>query len=976
MPTKTEKSSTSYPQGSEWRRWDLHVHSPESVLENKFANWDQYIDSLESAGKGVAALGITDYCLIEGYKRALDYRAKGRLAKFDLVMPNVEFRIQPETPDGRGINIHVLVSPEDPTHVEKTEQALAKLTFKYKGNPYSCTRAELIALGKAYDMNQKDDDAAFRAGVNLFKPGFDSFRDWYNDHDWLQANSLVVISNSKDGASGLSKDAGFAAQREELYRFAHIVFSGNPKDREYFLGNGSDKESEMVRKYGSLKPCIHGSDAHQESKLFEPDKKRYCWIKADPTFEGLRQILYEQQDRVYIGPTAPTAIDESKIIDSVAVDGAAQWFSSSTVRLNPGLVTIIGEKGSGKTALVDLIAYAASAYEQGRSSSFIEKANPFLEGVSVTINWRSGAKTTASLDEDQPGALPTVRYLSQDFVEELCSKDTSGEQLVREIEDVVFSYIDESERLEASSFEELRRLKTEHLSSKRVNLRAHISKLNSEIVKLEDIIASKGEKEKLKAKAEEEIAAIDKQLPALQKSVNKDVAEKLAKEKDALKARQKELGETNKLLGRIQTLRSKVDDFREQLQRGYNELAEILRELTIPEADIVKFELKLAPGFDLLINRREEELTKAAEKLKGDTNKPVKDGSSIADIEARIAELEKTVAADAKERGRLLALEKQKVKLQTERDRLSKELNDIEAIHGKTLTNKREERWKDYLESFKLMGKEREALQKLYEPLGEVLSVDPTGAKMGFELSVKQTPDVDEWLEAGRSLVDQRKKHDFSEKNFRKELDKQLGTPWSNGDEKEIRAGLQRVLDTLAEGVEMNGVLVSHATRLQVYDWAFSTDHIHIEYGLKYQGTELTLLSPGARGIVLLVLYLEMDRHDRRPLIIDQPEGNLDNSSIYDSLVPYLRRAKKDRQIILVTHNPNLVVTADADQVIVASAYKKAAEPHPIISYKAGSLEDSKGKESIREFVCRLLEGGRRAFKIRENKYALGTDIE
>ena len=964
------------PQGSEWRRWDLHIHSPASALESQFAGWDEYVDALEKAGKGVSGLGVTDYCAIEGYKKILEYQGGRRLGQFDLVLPNIEFRIQPETPDGRAINIHILVSPEDPKHVEKIEQALAKLTFKYKGNPYSCKRDELISLGKAHDPAQKDDDAAFKGGVNVFKPSFDTFRDWYIDNEWLRTNSLVVIANSKDGASGLSKDAGFAAQREELYRFAQIVFSGNPKDREYFLGKGTDSESEVLRKCGSLKPCIHGSDAHQESKLFEPDQQRYCWIKADPTFEGLRQILYEQQDRVYIGPTPPAAIDESKIIDSVVIAGAPKWFSSPEVRLNPGLVAIIGEKGSGKTALVDLVAYATSGYAgEGRSSSFIEKANPYLDGVSVKIKWRDGELSTASLDAKQPDALPRVRYLSQDFVEELCSKDTSGAKLVQEIEDVVFSYIDESERLEASSFEELRRLKTEHLSAKRDNLRAQISKLNSEIVKLEDLISSKSEKEKQRAKADEEIAAIDKQLPSLQGSVNKEIAEKLSKEKETLKVKQKELGETNKLLGRIQTLRSAIDDYRNEVETGYEVLAEVLREVGIAEADVVRFQVKLPPSFDVPVNRREDDLRKAAANLKGDPKKPVKDGQSIADVEARIAELEKTVAVDTKERERLLALEKQKVKLQTERDRLVKEIKDIDTIHGKTLTAKREDRWKAYLESFRLMGKEKHALEELYKPLDEVLSVDPSGAKLGFELNVKQTPNMDEWLETGRNLIDQRKRP-FGEKEFRKALDKELARPWSDGDEAEIRIGLQRILDYLSEGTEMNGVLVSHTTRLQLYDWAFSTDHVHLDYGLKYQGTELTLLSPGTRGIVLLVLYLEMDRNDRRPLIIDQPEGNLDNSSIYESLVPYLRRAKKDRQIILVTHNPNLVVAADADQVIVASAHKKANEPHPLITYKSGSLEDSKGKESIREFVCRLLEGGRRAFKVRENKYSLGAEIE
>src|SRR5262249_2148306 len=156
---------------------------------------------------------------------------------------------------------------------------------------------------------------------NIFKPSFDVFRDWYAKEGWLKANSLIAIANGKDGASGFSKDGGFAATREELYRFADVIFSPVPKDRAYFLGRGTDTVEEVIRKCGSLKPCIHGSDAHIEAKLFRPDEDRFCWIKADPTFEGLKQILHEPEDRVHIGATPPRASDESKVIESVTIRG-------------------------------------------------------------------------------------------------------------------------------------------------------------------------------------------------------------------------------------------------------------------------------------------------------------------------------------------------------------------------------------------------------------------------------------------------------------------------------------------------------------------------------------------------------------------------------------------------------------------------------------------------------------------------------
>ncbi len=142
-------------------------------------------------------------------------------------------------------------------------------------------------------------------------------------------------------------------------------------------------------------------------------------------------------------------------------------------------------------------------------------------------------------------------------------------------------------------------------------------------------------------------------------------------------------------------------------------------------------------------------------------------------------------------------------------------------------------------------------------------------------------------------------------------------------------------------------------------------------YSLKFDGKPLNLLSPGEKGIVLLLLYLEAEQEDNRPLIIDQPDDNLDNLSVYPGLIQYFRDRKKTRQIIIITHNPNLVVNTDAEQVIVANFDGSRS---PKILYRSGSLENSgrNGQSSgIREDVCKILEGGTEAFRRREQKYAL-----
>lgn len=120
-------------------------------------------------------------------------------------------------------------------------------------------------------------------------------------------------------------------------------------------------------------------------------------------------------------------------------------------------------------------------------------------------------------------------------------------------------------------------------------------------------------------------------------------------------------------------------------------------------------------------------------------------------------------------------------------------------------------------------------------------------------------------------------------------------------------------------------------------------------------------LSPCTRGIVLLPLHLAVDQSGDRPLIIDQPEENLDPRSIFDELVGRFVETRHRRQIIIVTHNANLVVNTDADQVIVANAGARRQGRLPEMTYTSGGLENP----AIRRHVCEILEGGQHAFEER-----------
>ena len=88
-----------YPRGSEWRRWDLHLHSPLSALNNQYPknsdgspDWNSFIDELERI-EDVSVIGVTDYFFIDGYKKVMEYREQGKLTNFDLILPNAELRL-------------------------------------------------------------------------------------------------------------------------------------------------------------------------------------------------------------------------------------------------------------------------------------------------------------------------------------------------------------------------------------------------------------------------------------------------------------------------------------------------------------------------------------------------------------------------------------------------------------------------------------------------------------------------------------------------------------------------------------------------------------------------------------------------------------------------------------------------------------------------------------------------------------------
>jgi predicted ATPase len=149
---------------------------------------------------------------------------------------------------------------------------------------------------------------------------------------------------------------------------------------------------------------------------------------------------------------------------------------------------------------------------------------------------------------------------------------------------------------------------------------------------------------------------------------------------------------------------------------------------------------------------------------------------------------------------------------------------------------------------------------------------------------------------------------------------------------------------------------------LEIFDYLFGMSYLVPRYSLTYDQQEISQLSPGERGLLLLVFYLLVDKDDI-PLIIDQPEENLDNQTIFRVLVKCIKAAKQRRQVIMVTHNPNLAVVCDAEQIICATCDKATNT----FKYISGGIE----APLIKARVVEILEGTEPAFRNRRQKYGL-----
>ncbi len=950
------------PRGALWRVWDLHFHSPSSFdYSDKSVTNDQIVDAL--VGAGVSVVAITDHHTIDIARiEELQALAAGRLA----VLPGIEVR----TELGGSGSVHVVgVLPED------------------------------CDLGLAWDtirVKHKIDQQIAERGHDSVYAVFREFADTIHElggltivHAGSKSNSIEEISGSTAFKQALKSD--LAREASDLFEIANPA---NIPSYHQIVFPAIDKEL----------PLVMCSDAHGIKDYSAPP----CWIKADPTFYGLSQVIHDPRDRVFLGEIPPALIrveeKKTKYMSSVSFSKVAgsnlaeQWFDGVTVPLNPGLVAIIGNKGSGKSALSESLGLLGGCPLRD-DFSFLHK-DRFLHGKKPkagqflgTLLWKDDSVATLELADSNDCFEQRVRYIPQNYLETVCNELGVGEdsEFTHQIEQVILSHVPPGERDGHDSLESLLDDWTSEIEAGIEHTRSKIRALNNEVAECERRMQPgfrRSTEQALESKRKElqvldaakptsvpkplddpsaspemkdKMAEVER-LDALLLEVDGLVRENLLAQQEAKRAGLS----CNKLLQAVDHFSAHYEDLRlvwdtEGTQAGVA-LDDVVthavaREVLVARATqlgaaLSKLEHDADPAIDGSLTWRREETRRALESARNELTAPNQAYQKYVEDERVWAQKRADLVGDAGSPESVAWYEDQLAGL----DLLPARLESLQEQRGVLVR-----------EVFEGLSKWRALLEKAYLPVQRYIHDHPLmseNAEFDFAAFVSDVGLSADFF----NLIHQGRRGSFCRDGA--SLMERLidGADFTTADG--VLAFLDDVIQHLsadnratpATAVPIEEQLKDGYTRSDLYDLLFCLDYLRPTYSLRWAGKGLDLLSPGERGALLLVFYLLIDKDDS-PLLIDQPEENLDNQTVYKILVPCINEARRRRQIVLVTHNPNLAVVCDADQVIAATL---ATDGTCALSYACGAIENPATSEAIVD----VLEGTKPAFEKRDHKYA------
>jgi hypothetical protein len=448
---------TPHPNGSEWRKWDLHVHTPASfhwlggkilrdmTTDERNSSFQQLYDTLLDSD--VSVYSFTDYWTFDGYLGYRKFLNDNDLDSPCKIFPGIELRV--EAPVNYRLNVQVILSDELSTQqlldfkssllvrsinrqisdeaIIEFAQSLDDSKAKKHGytSPKELDHNELLRLGvKTIEITQTSLETAMRAVP-------------------ARTSLIVMPFDTSDGLESL--DWKTQPHSDNYFmQSSHIFESRKQAMMDLFQGVQTDENASFIENFQKtlnyeIKPVICGSDAHRYSDYGKYPSDQITWIKADPSWEGFKQILYEPRERVRIQPLPPEQKTPYLVLDKVRFhdNTGKKLFPSEWINLNDNLNVIIGGKSSGKSLFLYHIAKSTSPDLVQHRGTEIELVN-YVFGdpgkVDFEVIWKDGRQD--KLSDNSEKIQREIEYIPQMYVNSLAEKD-GRKNLFRLIEKIL-----------------------------------------------------------------------------------------------------------------------------------------------------------------------------------------------------------------------------------------------------------------------------------------------------------------------------------------------------------------------------------------------------------------------------------------------------------------------------------------------------------------------------------------------------------
>lgn len=887
--------------GSVWGKWDLHIHSPLTNINNQYKETTLDNFAKEVIANEIVLLGITNYWYFNEDELE-KLRDKFRELQYPItILGNVEFRISQPNKEGEWINVHVIFSEKIST--KKINSALEKIKISNTtdaGKSIWCSKTSIaeskIKLHEAFiDFN------------NLITGLNESFT--------LGKDYLVAICpNGYGGFQPEKKEGRSVAVAKEIDKLGHIVL-GRDRDREFFLWGERFENA-------PLKPVFVCSDAHEYVKI----GTKYTWVKAKPNFQGLRQTLFEpaervqQTDKFVEKDLIKPYFSKIKISGDIFSEGGLK-FQNQAIALNKNMVSIIGGRGTGKSIFLDAIKIKLI-----RDASLRKTKNLNCTEISVCLNKGFGEEAELFFDDNSESPYNYLHVSQGDIM----NATMDPVRLSDEIKEMLGLKSKPFDQITAQAI-------AENLSRYRdfVDFWQQKDSFNNEInnPQYQNNIIEKNQK------------LID----TLTNPKNKQLIELYQRNTEKL--------------NKLEILKEKTRELISYFERSFEEINARVNEYNSLEG----LEKKSSTiNIDFFVPPLIANLDKTQESINSclQENEKIKQefhnqgiNQDVSSLLQKISEYQLNID-NAKEKLTLISIKTDSYHgYVAERSRLT--------LSYEGFLDEEENKIND---SFKILKNHNpDWNDEQNQIVKSILSEIDIKGKISF--------DIEKFYVGLEACINRGKFRSTNEKTTRERLTETFGIK-NHKDFFALIGGADLIkIEGLDSKINIENLFwrqdfFNQGGRYDLMHYLFSPnkikEYLNVNAVFTYRGRTIDKLSVGQRGTFYVSLKLATDPFGS-PFVFDQPEDDLDNDFIMKQLVPLFRAIKKYRQVIIVTHNANLVINSDSEQVIVAN------NDGEIIGYDSGAIEDGNIKDQIgiRHYICSILEGGHIAFSNREKKYGI-----